>query len=206
MKLFFSYSLLILLTACSLFKTTETESKEPKLIKQAPLPEIPESIKTLNFQFYCEMIVDEQGNVERAKLLESSGDKRWDSLTVLSLYGWKFSPALVDGKPIKTLIRRKVNVIFVESNTITLAEIVCKTKSEADSVYEMLNRGENFTDLVKKFSISDSKVKDGLLGKIDIQHYADEIRLILSRLKVNQYTRPVPYGSSFVIFKRLKDQ
>lgn len=205
MKLFFLYSILFLLTACSLFKPTDEYSTEPKLIKQAPLPEVPHSIQRLNFQFYCEMIVDEQGNVIRAKLLESSGDRQWDSLTVLSLYNWKFTPAMVEGSPIKTLIRRKVNVIFVESNIITLAEIVCSTKAEADSVYEKLNAGENFHDLAKKFSKSNSKNSGGHLGKVDIQHYTLELKLILSKLKTNQHSKPVQYGNGFAIFKRLKD-
>lgn len=205
MKLLFLYLSLFLLTACTFIKTTETDSTEPKLIKQSPLPEIPESIRALNFQFYCEMIVDESGNVEKARLLESSGDKVWDSLTVLSLYDWKFSPAHLNGKPIKTIIRRKVNVLFVDSKSITLSEIICKNKSDADTVYNRLIRDESFEELAKRFSISNSRNIGGYLGTVDIQHYADEIRIVLSKLKVNQFTKPLKYGDAFAIFKRLKD-
>ncbi len=205
MKILFSYTLIFLLTACTLFRSTETNNAEPKLIKQAPLPEIPELIGKLNFQFYCEMIIDESGNVEKARLLASSGDRQWDSLTVLSLYDWKFSPAYINEKPVKATIRRKVNVLFVDAKSITLSEIICKNKSDADSVYNRLIRGENFEQLARIYSISNSKNTGGYLGAVDIQHYTNDIRNILSKLKVNQFTKPLKYGDAFAIFKRLKD-
>jgi TonB family protein len=205
MKLMFLYLLLFLLTACTFFKTAETDNTEPKLLKQSPLPEIPESIRTLNFQFYCEMIVDESGNVENARLLESSGDKGWDSLAVVSLYGWKFSPAHINGKPIKTIVRRKVNVLFVDAKSITLSEIICKNNSDADKVYNRLISGESFEELARSYSISKSRFIGGYLGSVDIQHYTNDIRNALSKLKVNQITKPLEYGDAFAIFKRLKD-
>lgn len=197
--------LIFLFAACSIFRTEESMILEPRLLKQAPLPQIPESIQSINFSFLFEMIVDENGNVEYAKLLESSGDRIWDSLTVLSLYEWKFSPAKQNGKPVKAKIRRKVNVLFLEPREITLAEIILNNREEADSIFKWLKSGYGFDDLAEKYSLSPTKKSGGQIGRIDINHYSDEIRRVLSNLQINEFTKPLLYGNYFAIFKRLKD-
>ncbi|MFO7525444.1 MAG: TonB family protein [Ignavibacteriaceae bacterium] len=205
MKRLFFLLFLLTLPACSLFNPTEHSVEEPILLKQAPLPEIPASFQNLDFSFICEMLIDKNGNVETARLIESSGDKYWDSLAVLTLLNWQFSPLLYEGVPLKKLIRRKVNVIFTDPNEMVLAEIIFNTLAEAESIYTAVTKGENFFTLAKQYSISDSKINGGRLGKVDINHYSENISRVLEKLKVNEFTNPVVYGKYFAIFKRLKE-
>jgi hypothetical protein len=196
---------MILFTGCGIFKSSEPQRTEPKLLKQSALPHIPSLLQKQGFDFYCEMLISENGVVELASIIKSSGDKDWDSLAAISLMEWQFSPALSDNKPIRTLIRRKVNVEFVEPNSILLAEIICNTESDAASAYFDLKNGMDFGKAAEKYSISDSKNNAGIIGKVDIQHYTGRTRQILSRLKENEFTESFAYGKYFAIFKRLKE-
>lgn len=205
MRRLFFLLFLLALSACSLFKPTGNSTTEPILIMQAPLPEIPASLQNQDISFTCEMLIDENGNVESARLIESSGDKNWDSLTVLSLLNWQFSPLVHEDVPLKKLIRRRVNIIFTEPNQIVLAVIITNTLAEAESIYTALTKGENFYKLAEEYSISDSKINGGKLGKVVIQHYTKHISRVLEKLKVNEFTKPVGYGKYIAIFKRLKE-
>lgn len=97
--------------SCSIFQLDETFVIQPKLLKQSALPPIKQSTFSDRYEFYCQLVINEDGNVEKAKLLTSSGDTTWDSLTAISLLTWKFSPAIIVGKPIKLAIRRKFIVM-----------------------------------------------------------------------------------------------
>lgn len=196
--------LLILIPGCALFQPDDQTVIQPRLLKQAPLPYIPETIYSENFTFFCEMIVDEMGNVESAKLLTHSGDENWDSLAAISLLDWKFEPAELNGIPVKIMIRRRVEVKFESPEIIPLAEIVFNNFEQADSVYNLLLAGADFNKMVFIYSVSSSKKKNGMLGDVEIKHYIKSIANALSDLKENEFTRPLVYGDNFVIFKRLK--
>jgi len=193
---------LIVLTSCSVFRTEKDTITEPKLLKQSSLPAVPSSLYNNEFEFFCELLIDEDGNVQRAKMLSSSGDKTWDSLATISLLDWKFTPALLNGTPVKKAIRNKINVVFVEPIIISLSEILCDNIEDADSLYSALLNGSDFSELAKKYSVSTTKEIGGYLGPVDIQFYTKEIRQILNDLKVNEFTRPLSYGSYYIIFKR----
>jgi parvulin-like peptidyl-prolyl isomerase len=194
-----------MISACSLFDSAKSERIEPKLLKQAPLPPIPVSMQQNDFEFYCELIISKEGTVERARLIRSTVDTEWDSLCKESLLKWKFSPAIINGNPTRTVIRRKINVIFSDPETMILAEIVCNTSATADSAYEALLNNSDFGATARMFSMSDTKTNNGIIGKINIQHYAENIRRILSRLKENEFTKPLPYGKFYIIFKRIEE-
>lgn len=205
MKRLFILIFLLILSGCSLFSSTDSSTIEPKLLKQSPLPDIPAPLQQQEVLFYCEMSVDENGNVETASMIKSSGDKTWDSLAVISILNWKFSPALSQGIPVKKIIYRKVIVHFAEPYIILLAEIILISKSAADSVHNALLNGVEFEYLAGLYSISNSKVNGGKIGKVDIQHYSDDLNRALAKLKENEYTQPLEYGKYFAIFKRLKE-
>jgi len=193
---------LIVLTSCSLFRTEKDAITEPRLLKQSSLPAVPTSLYNHDFDFFCELVIDEDGNVQRAKMLSSSGDKLWDSLAAISLLDWKFTPALLNGTPIKKVIHNKINVVFVEPIIISLSEILCENKEAADSLYSALLNRRNFGELAKKYSIGASREIGGYLGPVDVQFYTKEIRQILNDLKENEFTEPLSYGSCYIIFKR----
>jgi len=206
MKIFLLLIYITIISGCSIFKPEEPDRTEPQLLKQSVLPPIPESLYDQNFEFYCEMLIREDGTVEKARLTKGSGDAVWDSLTAISLLDWKFSPALLEGKPIKVLVHRKVNVVFSDSRKIILAEALFKTSPEADSAYIALLNGEDFVNIVLKHSISPTRDKYGFLGKIDIQFYSKDISRALARLSENEFTEPLPYGDNYIIFMRLSER
>jgi parvulin-like peptidyl-prolyl isomerase len=140
----------------------------------------------------------------KAKVLTGSGDALWDSLTVISLLTWKFSPAIQDGKPIKLTVRRKFIVMYEKPEIISLAEIQLKDNSLADSVYMALVEGANFFELALKYSISISSQKKGFLGSVDIKQYSKDISRIISTLDEEEFTKPLKFGEHYIIFKRLK--
>lgn len=203
MKISTLLSVILFISGCALFQPEETNVIQPKLLKQASLPPINVAIYSDDFEFTCELLIDEKGNVEKARLLTKSGDALWDSLTTLSLYQWKFSPATANGIPIRQLIRRRIKVVFEQPELIPLAEIQFKSYREADSVYNALISGARFEDMALKYSISPSKAKGGSLGNVDIKQYSKEISRVLQKLKEGEFTKPLAYGDRFVIFKRI---
>lgn len=205
MKYTFVLVLFLLISGCAVFQTHESSMTEPVLLKQAPIPPLPESTSSTEPEIYCEMLVGENGHVKRAKLLNSSGDEAWDLLAQQSFLKWEFSPALLDGEPMDIVIRRKIKVSYMEPDVVTLAEICCKDINDAKDAYKILSEGGDFSKVVKQYSVSPSKEKDGIIGNVDLRYYTKEIRSTLSSLSIDEFTKPVPYGDHYVIFKRLKD-
>lgn len=203
MKTRFYFLLLLAISGCSIFKPETPVVIQPKLIKQYALPPLTQSIYSDHFEFLCEMLIDTNGNVERAKLLTGSGDETWDTLAVQSLLKWKYQPATFDGSPIKLLVRTKIRVVFTDPVFLSLAEIELTNNLLADSVYRELKRGKDFYELVFKFSVSSSKINNGVLGEVNIKLYSKNITSALYELKPGEFTKPLMYGDHFIIFKRL---
>ena len=202
-NLFFFFSLLFF-SGCALFQPEEPTTIQPKLLKQASLPAINQSIYNDKFEFYCEMLINKDGDVESARLLTHSGDPVWDSLAVISLLQWKFEPPLVNNIPSKLLIRRRIQVKFEQPQIMALAEILLKSHEQADSVYNALLDGADFNLLVHKYSVSPTKIADGLLGDVEIRHYSKEIYDALCNLDEGEFTKPIKYGECCIILKRLE--
>ena len=204
MKKIIFICLFFITSGCTVFQPDETTLIQPKLLRQSELPALRESLFSNRFEFFCEMLINTNGEVERAKLLTGSGDETWDSLAVLSLLDWKYTPAIYGGHPIKLMVRRKIKVVFVEPKVLSLSEIQLNNLSQADSVYRALLAGADFTTLVLKYSISPTREIKGYLGDVNIKHFADNISLALSELDEGEFTKPLRYGENFIIFKRLK--
>ena len=195
---------LALIAGCSSIQTERALIKEPELLKQAALPLIPQSIYRQDMDLVSDILVLADGTVERASFQKSSGDKDWDALAIASILKWKFTPAMYNGKSIKLLIRRKIKIQFAEPLFMNLAEIVFASLKQANSAYEDLIAGKNFSELVSKYSISPSRFNNGLLGETNIQNYSKNISSALSDLNEGEFSKPIPYGQNYVIFKRLK--
>lgn len=195
---------LFYITGCAVFQPEETVLIQPKLLKQSELPPLRQSTFSNYFEFYCEMQINIHGDVERAKLLTSSGDAVWDSLAELTLLKWKYSPAIYDGHPIKLLISRKIRVVFAEPLIFSIAEIQLDDRETADSVYKALLNGADFSLLVQNYSTSESRAKNGFIGNINVKHFSEEISFALSQLNEDEFTKPINYGEHFIIFKRMR--
>ncbi len=194
---------LLILSGCSIFQPDKSTIIQPKLLKQTALPAVTKSNLSDRYEFFCEMIISENGNVDYAKILKGSGDPIWDSLASISLLSWKFSPAMIADKPVKLSLRRKFIVMFEKPKYISLAEIQLQDITLADSVYKVLIDGKDFSELALKYSLSTTRNKKGFLGNVDINHYSKEISGILGKLNEGEFTEPLNYGDKFIIFKRL---
>ncbi|MBK7630574.1 MAG: peptidylprolyl isomerase [Ignavibacteriales bacterium] len=204
MKKIICICLFFIISGCSIFRPEELILIQPKLVEQADLPPLCQPFYTNNLEFYCEMVISCCGKVERAKLLTSSGDSEWDSLAQLSLLKWRYSPAVYNEHPIRITIRRKVKVVFDEPKIYSLAEIQLQNSMQADSVYNALLSGSDFALLALNCSISDSKIRKGNLGNVNIKHFSNEIRTALNNLDEGEFTEPLTYADHYVIYKRLK--
>ena len=193
-----------LLAGCSSIQTERSLITEPELLKQVTLPLITQNIYHQDIDLVSDILVDDDGSVERASFVKGSGDKDWDALAIASILKWKFSPATYNGKPVKLLIRRKIMIQLAEPEMMNLAEIVFANLKQADSAYKALIDGGDFNGIVSKYSISPSRVSNGLLGEVNIQNYTKNISSALSDLDEGQITKPIPYGQNYIIFKRLK--
>lgn len=204
MKKIIFIGLFFIISGCSIFQPEQSDLILPKLVEQSDLPPLNKSLVNKNLEFYCEMIISCRGKVERAKLLTSSGDAEWDSLAQLSLLKWKYIPAIFNGLPIKLAIKRKVIVVSEDPIIYSLAEIQLQNSMQADSVYNALLSGSDFALLALNCSISDSKIRKGNLGNVNIKHFSNEIRTALNNLDEGEFTEPLTYADHYVIYKRLK--
>ena len=54
------------------------------------------------------------------------------------------------------------------------------------------------------YSVDPSREMGGMLGKVNINVFPENIRRPLSKLDMNDYTKPIKYGDLYAIFKRLE--
>jgi parvulin-like peptidyl-prolyl isomerase len=118
---------------------------------------------------------------------------------------WRFLPATVDEKPTTTWYNLQIVVRFVKPVNYSLAEILCRSSDDADTVNAALERGSSFEDLARTFSIdSASRAQNGKIGMTNIFSFPDELRRSIQKLSVNECTQPIKYGNRVFFFKRLE--
>ncbi|MDE3058535.1 MAG: TonB family protein [Bacteroidota bacterium] len=198
--------------SCSSLQTfNDSYSTVPELLEQAPLPTLPRTIFTDEWNLKTLMLIGADGAVLAVRLENSSGDPEWDSLAVQRLKLWKFSPATMSGTPVRVWIRQKILVKVETPHILALAEIVVNDKALADSLYAVLSnsgsiqsqRDFQFDTLVSLFSVSPSRGQRGNIGERDIHRYPASVRPYLERLKIGECTPPLKISGKFVIFKRV---
>jgi TonB family protein len=176
----------------------------PKLLIQSPLPPFSETLTQPVFELETVMFIQEDGSVGKTRMLKGSGDAAWDSLALASMKQWRFTPARMDNKPVGSWFHMQSTLRYANPLHMNLAEILCTTAEEADSIYDAVDKGQNFNELAMKYSVDPSREMSGMLGDVDINMYPENIRKSLSKLIVNDYTKPIQYGDLYAIFKRLK--
>lgn len=191
------------LIGCLPFQQTG-EPEAPQLIFQVPLPVIPESDQKLPSEISLTIFVLENGTVEQVRFSKSSETEEWDSLAVLAIKQWRFTPARLNNKPYNTWYHMRAPLHYTAPLFLTLAEITCATEETADSIYDALDQGREFSDLVKLYSLDTSRENHGIIGEVNIYCYPEHIRHSLTRLDIEDYTKPILYGDKYVIFKRMK--
>lgn len=192
----------LVVAGCSVFGGLESDVIPPTLVQKSDFPPLPATVTSKTLDLKTDLIISKAGAVVRAWLLNSSGDLAWDSAAVKRIMSWKYSPAMLKGTPIQMRISQAVHVIYHPPLLMILSQIVCTSAGQADSVYADLRAGESFDSLSSVISPTNSVVRSGYVGKVDIRQYSDEIQNELKNLKVNAYTRPLRLGTYYAIFMR----
>ncbi len=198
--------LLILLVGCATVPENEQSLVPPELVSLSPLPPYRAASFRQNLRLEILMYVSKTGTVEDAQLVGTSGDPEWDSLAVKSVREWRFTPPRRNGVPTDLWIHQQVTVQFQEPVLMALAEIVCATQQQGDSLYELLQKGADFAALARQTGGSPSSADGGALGTVDISLYPPHVREALRKLGVGDLTRPIRIGEKYVIFRRLPKQ
>jgi TonB family protein len=196
-----------LCTACFIgcLPIPQTEETDiPQLIFQSPLPVIPATIQKLPSEINLAVFILENGTVNQVRFSKSSGSNEWDSLAASTIMQWRFSPARLNNIPFSTWFHLRAPLHYANPMVLSLAEILCATEEQADSIYEALEHGDEFNVLARRYSIDTSRENRGILGAVNVYSYPEHIRHMLVGLDIGEYTKPMVYGNQYIIFKRMK--
>lgn len=200
--LFVSGVLALLLAGCASFDGLNSRIVPPTLLEKVTLPQPPASLAARDFYLKMEILVGKDGSVRHVTLSKSSGDPEWDAAAIRRIMEWKFSPALLDDKPIQMRVIQTARVVTVPPVMMTLSELICTNFSRADSAFAMLRKGAQFDSIATVFGCKSISLESGYVGEVDINRYPDDIRSELSSLRSGQFTQPLALGPYFAIFKK----
>ncbi len=193
--------LLLLCVGCASIPVGEVPERLPILIYQPPLPAYSTPVRELRLD--VKLHITEQGTVDHVSIVNSSGDRDWDALAMKGMREWRYSPALLRGKPVALWITQSLRVQFGDPLIIELAEIQCTSEAQADSVYRRLSEGEDFVALARSVSAAESRERGGMLGLVDIRVYPVHVQRQLRLLPREAWTGPIRLGDTYAFFKRV---
>jgi len=197
--------LAFLIAGCSAIPPAETPVEVPELVSSTSLPPIPSVVPGDGMKFTVMIHVMSDGTVGDVKVLRSGAEPAWDSLALNSIMKWRFIAGRRDGTPVDVWIRQPLVVQIRNPIYRKLAEIVCVSEREADSLYALLVLGTDFDSLLRPSSAPRSE-RDAYVGSVDISVYPPLQKNALLQLKEGEISRPVRHGSRFVIYRRLKSE
>lgn len=200
---FVIFSLLFFYPGCKSIQPPDETVTPPQLLYQVPLPPWPVQLPTQPVKLDLMIFVDTSGKVLDARFTRPTGSPEWDSESLQRIRQWRFSPPLVQGKPVARWVQLSVRVNFEEPFYMTLAELVCPDRTLADSLYKLLQSDASFEQLVGQFSVGASRQQQGHLGNINVRTLPNHIQKEVLKLEEGQFTAPLPRGREYVIFKRL---
>ncbi len=90
-----------------------TVDVKPKAISRSQM-QYPKSAMKKHIKGFVilNILIDKQGSVEVAKVLESNPPGVFDQVALSGIRSWRFSPAKYKGKPVKTWAKQKVRFDF----------------------------------------------------------------------------------------------
>lgn len=110
---FFSFSSVRPVLASQVFKigTSEVAKYADALAVECPQPEIPASLHEECYKSCClaRFCINHEGKHE-VTIVSSSGSDEVDEIALSTLRRWKFKPAMLNGKPVQSV--RKIKVEF----------------------------------------------------------------------------------------------
>jgi hypothetical protein len=200
-------SLLLLLLGLALAGCITTQPTDtyiaPKLVDQEPFPALPPNLAAFSQDFHMKLQIGTDGTVLHVLLDHWSGDADWDSVAVQRIRKWRFSPGLFNGTPVRLWVDLHACVRCEEPIMMGVLEITCPTRVLADSVYMLLQAGQDFETLAVQFSIAPSRVQRGRLGEVDIHRFPKDVNHALTHIKTNEFTSPLAVGNFYCIYKRV---
>ncbi len=188
-----SFVLSLMVGGCASARQSEAPYAKLELISVAPLPPLKSTTYAAGAKLNFMLHVIQDGTVDQVKIIGSSGDAEWDSLALISIRHWKYDVPRRDSVPVDVWVRQPVVVKIVQPVVMTLGELVCASLEEADSLYSLLEGGEELDTLFKN-----------TIETVDITSRPQRIRDELIGLKINELTRPIHLGDSYVIYKRFR--
>jgi len=192
-----------ILGGCATVEQAFVPDTLPQLIRQEPLPLWPFRTVADEVTLDIKIRIGSDGSVRDVSFLTPSLNEEWNVLALQTMRGWKFSPAIVNGRAIPLWIRQTIHLRFEEASYLRLAEIVCPDEQTADSVYALLDGGAPFDSLARVFSISESRSQGGFLGDVDLRTFPLFVRRELQNIRTDHITSPIMLGRNYVIFKCL---
>ncbi len=177
----------------------------PVLVSQVPLPPLPPTVNTAFLRLELQLLVNKNGEVERAFWLKGSGFEKWDSDALEAVTRWKYAPARYQSESISLWVRQVVKVEVREPLYLWLAEIVSPDKTTSDSIYSLLREGEDFGLVAREHSSSETANQGGVMGRLDIRVFPLRVQDELAKLRRGEISKPMRIGDRYVIFKRLSD-
>lgn len=193
------------LIGCTSVQLDERITSMPLLLEQTELPTIPESIFKSSFRIEFKMLIDENGKVKQAHLISGSGNSAWDSLAIKSIRNWKYDPGRFENKPVKMWVYQRALINIENPYYLSLAQIVCDSLSQANSIIAQLKLGKDFYQLAKIYKKDSLQLADLIMNKKNIYLYPKNISSALRKLELGEYTDPIEYGKKYVIFKRVEN-
>lgn len=104
----------VLVSTGAVAKTYDTGTESgaefvPAKAVDCPCPDIPSDLKEETMKCCCvaRFAIDQEGKC-KVRLVSSSGSDEIDDITLRTLRKWKFKPAMLDGKPVSSTRRIKV--------------------------------------------------------------------------------------------------
>jgi TonB family protein len=200
-----TFFLPIVLAGCTVIQQSESLIDPPQLIRSTSLPPISSVVPGRGMKFNVMILVRKDGTVGGVKLLEPGGDPDWDTLAMHSILNWQFTAARQDGKPLDLWVRQPLRIQLRDPIIMLLAEVVSTTEHDADSLYALFTQGMDF-DTLYRLSTQPRGDRRGMIGSVDVSMYAPYVRDQLLKLKEGDVSRPLRFGSGYVIYKRLKKE
>lgn len=195
--------IVLLLSGCTFFSETQQPDQLPELVYHTPLPPTPSEWLGAAPRLEVLFRVAKNGTVREVKFLTPTGSKSWESHALEEMKHWQFSPTRADKDTIPVWIHVPLRIRQTEPKTLFVEELVCNDRVFADSAYILLLAGRDIESIVKELSSPPSVVNHRAAGEIDLRRYSKQIQEELSKLRGNEFTKPIQMGDSFIIFRRL---
>jgi protein TonB len=89
--------------------TSDTVDQEPRAVSRAPLNYPPRAkAKEIEGFVLLSILVNEQGDVEQVRVLESEPRDTFEEVAIRNIKKWKFEPALYNGEPVKIWVNQPI--------------------------------------------------------------------------------------------------